>query len=187
VDLSGSGITTIDYLAFGECTTLTSVSHPTAITIGNAAFVSCTGLLTVTLAAATDIGMGAFTNCVALTTVDLPAATNIGQQAFASCQALTTVDLSAAISIGEYAFGYTGTTEALTVKLGGTAPNLGTALFNGVSGATKSVTVSVPTAQVSSYTSNTIWQDGFKGAGYTSGSAGGGTPNSDISLSISGY
>jgi hypothetical protein len=94
------------------------------------------------------------------------------------------VNLPKAVNIRYEAFGYTGDT-VLKVTLGSTPPSdLDTDLFDGVSAA-KSVTVKVPTGASASY--DTDWQNGFKGAGYTGSSAGSGTVNTNITLTIEEY
>jgi hypothetical protein len=98
------------------------------------------------------------------------------------------VNLPAVINIGYNAFHSTGT-QALAVTLGPVAPALGINMFNSV-GATKTVTVTVPsgaTGYGSTPVNNTDvnWGNGFRGGGWN-GSAfvDSGIVNSNITLTI---
>jgi hypothetical protein len=166
-------------------------------TVGGFAFSGCTGLTTVSLPAATSIGEYAFYYCTGLASVSLPAATSIGSYAFSDCTALETVSLPAATSISGGAFAWTGTTTSLTITLGPAVPTLGTGMFSNVTGGTKTVTVTVPngagawSGKTDTFTTdeNTTggphWGEGFRGKGWTSGSAyGSGTVNENISLTV---
>ncbi|MFI3306920.1 MAG: leucine-rich repeat domain-containing protein, partial [Rikenellaceae bacterium] len=114
---------TIGQYAFYNCSALTSISLPSATEIGADAFNSCSYLTSISLPSATKIGMSAFYTCSKLTSISLPSATEIGMCAFHSCTALTTLDLGSSgngiISIGEFAF-YEIDTETnvdLTIKI----------------------------------------------------------------------
>ena len=122
LDLSRSGITTIERYAFYGCTSLASVdlSSCTGLTtIGMYAFDSCTGLTSVDLSSCTGlttIGMYAFYGCTGLTSVDLSSCTgleHIEEEAFYSCTGLTSVTLPEGLTtIGVCAFyGCTGLTS----------------------------------------------------------------------------
>ncbi len=80
-----SGVTSIGYNAFCECTNLTSV------TIGNSV---------------TSIGDYAFGFCISLTSVTIPnSVTSIVSNAFYDCRSLTSITIPNSVtSIGEYAF-----------------------------------------------------------------------------------
>ena len=97
-------ITSVGDSVFGGCTSLATVSLPSATSIGDSAFFNCTSLASVSLPAATTIGVEAFQYCTSLASVSLPAATTIGASAFDNCTSLTSVSLPAATSIGNYAF-----------------------------------------------------------------------------------
>jgi hypothetical protein len=158
-DIALPSITTVGDSAFRGCTSLTSVSLPTATTIGDYyAFAGCTGLTEVSLPAATTIGASAFPRCTSLTEVSLPAATIIGASVFSGCTGLTTVSLPAAETIGDYAF---RECESLTaVSLPATPPSIPTGYY-GASGifvstgynSSGTITVRVPAGAVSTYIS----------------------------------
>ena len=78
--------------AFSGCNYLTSVSLPSATSIGVFAFSYCSYLTSVNLPSATSVGDSAFAECSSLTSVSLPSATIIGYGAFNYCSSLSTVD-----------------------------------------------------------------------------------------------
>ena len=96
---------TIDYQAFYDCDSLTSIdlSGCTSLTtIGQSAFERCDKLTTVTLpstvtSTVTTIGHYAFSNCCSLTSINLSDCRNlerIGDHAFDKCLGLTSINLS---------------------------------------------------------------------------------------------
>ena len=89
-----SGVTSIGYGAFFDCSSLTLVAIPNSVTlIGNLAFDQCTNLTFVAIGSgATSIGYQAFTNCYALTSMTLgDNITTIGDLAFLNCTSLTSM------------------------------------------------------------------------------------------------
>ena len=75
------GITTIDELAFYNCSSLTSVTIPNSVSkIGDYAFGGCSGLTSVTIPnSVTDIGQGAFADCTNLEMITIGKNVNIIQ------------------------------------------------------------------------------------------------------------
>jgi hypothetical protein len=184
---------TIGRYAFNRCTGLGPVSLPLAQTIGARAFYHCTSLISVSLPAAQTIGDQAFDGCTDLGSISLPAAQTIDWQAFYGCTGLSSVSLPAAQTINWNAFGSTGITESLTITLGGTPPKLGTEMFTGVSGGTKTVTVNVPSAAFSAYgpvpanTTDDNWGNAFRGKGWNGSVYFTGTVNGNVSLAFTTY
>ena len=104
IDLSQSGVTTIDDSAFYGCTSLQTVDMGSVTNIGSSAFDSCYSLQTVDMGSVTSIGGFAFYRCTSLQTVDMGSVETIGEYAFLGCASLQTVDMGSATSIGKYAF-----------------------------------------------------------------------------------
>ena len=89
--LNGMTVTGIGAGAFGDQTTVTSVTIPSSVTgIGDSAFYGCTGLVDVTIpSSVTSIGNYAFYGCSGLTSVTIPSSvTSIGSYCFYNCSKL---------------------------------------------------------------------------------------------------
>jgi len=89
------GVTSVGYLAFVFCDSLTSVSIPGSVTrIKKGAFGDCKRLTSVTLGeGVTSIDDSAFPGCAALESITIPdSVTNIGHSAFSLCTALASVN-----------------------------------------------------------------------------------------------
>jgi len=156
-----NSVTSIGYMAFDGCTSLTSVTITHSVTtIGDWAFLSCTSLTSVTIgSSATTIGVGAFCGCTSLISMTIPdSVSSIGDGAFEFCSSLTSVTIGNGVtSIGTYAF--LSCTSLTNVTVGksvtsignwafeacyslvgvyfkGNAPSLGSAVFNGDNNAT---------------------------------------------------
>ena len=89
---------------YNNCTSLTSVSLPSAVeSIGKNAFSGCTSLTEAHLNKVKTMGEYAFSGCTALTTIDLGTAlTAVSDHAFQNCP-IESLDIPATVeSIGEY-------------------------------------------------------------------------------------
>ena len=85
-------VTTIGYVAFSGCSSLTSVTIPDSVTsIGDYAFHKCSNLTSVTIPdGVTTIGVCAFRDCQSIASVTIPDnVTTIGDGVFLSCYNLT--------------------------------------------------------------------------------------------------
>ena len=99
-----NNVVTLGVSVFYSCTSLATVSLPSATTLGSNAFYNCSNLTTVSLPSATTFEDNAFNYCTSLATVSLPSATTLGKYAFNSCTSLATVSLPSATTLGMYAF-----------------------------------------------------------------------------------
>jgi hypothetical protein len=106
-----SSVTSIGYLAFSLCTSLTSVTIPDNVTsIGIGAFAGCTSLTSITIPdSVTSIGDTAFWGCTSLTSVTIGSGvTSIGIGAFAECTSLTSITIPnsvTSIGLGSFSAG----------------------------------------------------------------------------------
>ncbi len=101
-------VTTIGYMAFSKCTSLTSIGIPNSVTtISSWAFKGCTGLSSLVIGNSVEsIGDQAFRDCIGLTSLVIPnSVTSIGATAFDCCTGLTSVLIGNSVeSIGWGAF-----------------------------------------------------------------------------------
>jgi hypothetical protein len=111
--LSGSyaipqGVTSIGDVAFGICSSLTTVTIPNSVTnIGNDAFVNCSNLTSLTIPdSVLSIGNGALSGCTGLTNATIGnGVKNIPEGAFAQSTGLTSVIIGNGVTnIGTFAF-----------------------------------------------------------------------------------
>ena len=98
----GTGVTSIGYNAFANCSALTTVNISSSVTsIGNFAFFNCSSLTAVTIPnSVTSVGNEAFLNCTSLTTVAIPdSVTSIGDSAFYNCSRLATMTFESPLTL----------------------------------------------------------------------------------------
>lgn len=126
-----SGITSIGYGAFQNCTSLTGVTIEEGVTsIGDQAFLECTGVTTIVIPnSVTSLGIHAFLGCTSLTSVTISTGiTSIGRRTFQGCLSLSSVTIpDNVVTIDEAAFSGCGRTTGLTLGTGVTT--IGTSAF----------------------------------------------------------
>jgi hypothetical protein len=129
-----STITSIDYVAFAQCTTLTSVSLPAATVIGGSAFRGCTGLTTVSLPVVTSIDTSAFYDCTGETvlTVTLGATVpTLGMQMFLGVDSPKTVTVKVPAGAGAWTDGIIVMGDSATYSGADTTDNWGNGFRGG--------------------------------------------------------
>ena len=100
-------VTSIGEVAFGLCTSLTSVTIPNSVTtIGGEAFLGCSGLTSITIPnSVKSIGDFAFYNCTNLCRITIPnSVKSIGDFAFDNCGLSSVIIPNSVRSIGDAAF-----------------------------------------------------------------------------------
>jgi hypothetical protein len=104
-----ASVTSIDQNAFIGCTSLTSITFASGsqlLTIGQHAFHTCTGLTSITIpASVTSIGYGAFVGCTGLTSVTFASGSQlltIGGSAFDNCTKLTSITIPSLVTSISY-------------------------------------------------------------------------------------
>ena len=148
-----NGLTTINRLAFANCTSLTSVTIPSSVTsIAGSAFGGCTGLTRVNISNLDAWCMINFNDADAnpLTNVhhlylngtivtnlnSLSSATHVGSYAFSGCTDLTSAQLPSSVtSIGNSAF--INCSNMTSVSIPSTVNTIGDNAFSGCTGLTK--------------------------------------------------
>ncbi len=138
-------VTTLNNIAFGFCTALTTVNLP-LLTAGTSGFPSCTALTSASFAILTFLDFGLLAFNTALTTLNIPSVATTAEQALIGCTALETISMPAATYIANETFkdctGLTTISLPVCTSLGSTSGN-GNVFLN-ISG--NAIDLIVPTA-----------------------------------------
>lgn len=126
-------VTSIEFAAFSDCTSLTSVTIGNSVTsIGSKAFFGCTSLTSVTIPnSVTSIESSAFSYCMSLTSVAIPnSVTSVGYAAFRGCKGLTTVTIGNSVTIIKESTFY-GCTSLTSVTIPNSVTSIRSSAFRG--------------------------------------------------------
>jgi len=101
VTFEGTTLQVLDYIAFGNCSSLTAITLPEGVTYIESTFQSCTSLTSVTLPnSLITIGYQTFAVCNSLTAINIPSnVTQICGEAFNACNSLASVTFSSPSSL----------------------------------------------------------------------------------------
>lgn len=117
--IEGYPVTSIDSIAFSNCSNLTCIDIPNSVTsIDSCAFASCTNLVSINIPdSVISIGDSAFLCCESLVSVVIPdSVTSIGNSMFQSCSELKSVKIGENVtSIGFSAFNHCSKLESITI------------------------------------------------------------------------
>ena len=133
-------VTSIGYLAFSDCSSLTSIEIPSGVTyIGDRAFIACSSLTSIEIpSGVTSIGYEAFYGCSSLTSVifgENSQLSSIGGSAFEGCSSLTSLEIPSGVtSIGNYAF--SGCSSLTSIEIPSGVTSIGAGAFSGCSSLT---------------------------------------------------
>ena len=125
-------VTSIDSVAFYNCTNLASVTIGSSVTsIGNRAFCYCTSLASIEIPnSVTSIRSRAFCYCTSLTSIEIPDnVTSIGDQAFYECTSLKSVTIGNGVTSIEEGTFYKCSSLS-SVAIGNSVTSIGSRAFS---------------------------------------------------------
>ena len=159
-----SGVTSIGFDAFGDCSHLTDITIPNSVTsISNCAFINCSALTNIIIPKnVAKIEGQTFQNCTSLRDITIPdSVTSIGYDAFNGCTSLTDIIIPKPSVFGVRAFYGCTSLKTITVKAT-TPPTLGSSAFTNIS---SDAILYVPNDDyiVEDYEFNSKWATVFNG------------------------
>ena len=159
-----SGVTSIGFDAFGDCSHLTDIAIANSVTsISNCAFINCSALTNIIIPKnVAKIKGQTFQNCSSLRDITIPdSVTSIEYDAFNGCTSLTDIIIHRPSGIGERAFYGCSKLKTVTVEAT-TPPKLGYSAFTNIS---SDAILYVPNDDyiVLHYEFNSNWATAFNG------------------------
>lgn len=126
----GSGLASLSYQAFRQCTSLTSVNLGKVKDLNRLAFANCTKLEEITIpSGVTSILNGSFGECTSLKKVVLPKGMKeIAYQAFLNCTSLTSINFPSGMT-AIYRYAFYGCSALKSVTLPSTMTEIGENAF----------------------------------------------------------
>lgn len=158
-----SGLKRIEFSLFEDCTSLTSVSIPDTVTyIGECAFYNCTELSDVKVPeTVVEIREMAFCNCKKMSQITIPKLVEeIGESAFTGCDGLSAVDIQSENQEFAELFNDNPNIEELTYVRPEVTYEIEKSL-SPVNVPAVSSSVEIKSIDISSYTNNTSYNNGF--------------------------
>lgn len=156
VTYESNDVLTVKRNLFDGNTSLKSISLPYCTGIDQYAFNGCTGLTSIYAPlVATMSGGYIFMNCSSLTEAIFPnITTNLGNNCFNGCSSLTTADIGGTWRINISAFQNCTSLTKLILRSTGKCALQNVNVFTGCG---TTIKVYVPSAQISSYQSDSVW------------------------------
>ena len=160
-----SGVTSIGFDAFGDCSHLTDITIANSVTsISNCAFINCSALTNIIIPKnVAKIEGQTFQNCSSLRDITIPDSfTSIGYDAFNGCTSLTDIIIPRPSGIGQRAFYGCSKLKTVTIQASIDPPKLGYSAFTNIS---SDAILYVPNDDyiVLNYEFNSNWATAFNG------------------------
>ncbi len=147
------GVTAIGNYAFKGCSSLTSIHIPDGVTaIGNYAFKGCSSLTSITIPdGVTKIESCTFYDCSSLTSIHIPdGVTKIGDNAFRDCSSLANIHIPDGVTVIENS-AFSGCSSLTSIHIPDGVTAIGHDAFYGCSSLT-SITIPDGVTKIESYT-----------------------------------
>lgn len=153
-----SDLTALPNSYFAGLSTIMSLTLPQSVTgLGNYCFSNLSGMTSITgLENVVSVGISCFENCKSITNIELPSASGAVTAAFSTCNALTAVTIGYVTEINQSCFYGCGVINSITFFTD-TPPTVGASGWSWDGSMSRTGTLYVPTAAVSTYET---WKSG---------------------------